>query len=51
MLSRETIINHILFMKQHDIEYARYALQQYATLLPWLDLNQAVKAAMGERCE
>lgn len=46
-MSRDELIDHILSMKQHDIDYARWALTQYSQQLPWLDLNQGVKQALS----
>jgi len=45
---KQKIIDHILFMKKHDTEYARYALAQYNASMPWLSLNQAVALALKE---
>lgn len=45
-MSRDELIDHILSMKQHDIDYARWALTQYSQQLPWLDLNEGVKQAL-----
>ena len=46
MITRETIINHILTMKKLDPDYARYALRQYHDMLPHFDLMAGVKEAM-----
>ena len=46
MITRETIINHILTMKNLDPDYAREALRYYNALLPWMELNKGVKEAM-----
>lgn len=46
MITRETLITHILAMKQKDPDYARYALAEYNKSLPWLDLNSGVKDAL-----
>ena len=46
MLTRDQLITHILNMKQKDEVYARWALANYVSLLPWLDLNNGVKEAM-----
>lgn len=46
MITRETIINHILTMKNLDPDYAREALRYYNQLLPWMALNQGVKEAL-----
>lgn len=43
---RARIINHVFTMKNLDPDYARYALQQYATQLPDLDLMQGVRDAL-----
>jgi len=47
MITRETIINHILKMMKQDIDYARYALQQYHAELPWMELNKGVREALA----
>ena len=46
-MTRETLIAHILMMRQYDPDYARYALRWYADLMPWLRLNAAVREALG----
>ena len=46
MITRETIINHILTIMKTDIDYAREALKFYNQLLPWMALNQGVKEAL-----
>ena len=43
---REKIISHILMMKAIDVDYARYALKQYDTKLPDLELMQGVRDAL-----
>ena len=46
MITREQLINHILTMMKLDIDYARYALKQYNTLLPDMKLNDGVRDAL-----
>lgn len=52
MITRETIINHIMTMKNGNEkttpqpDAAREALKFYNQLLPWMALNQGVKEAM-----
>lgn len=46
MLTRDDLINHIIFMKLKDEDYARAALRHYNELLPHFDLNAGVKEAM-----
>ncbi len=46
MITREAIIQHILAMKQKDETYARYALQQYHSMLPDFDLMNGVREAL-----
>lgn len=46
MITVETIVTHILHMRTFDEDYARYALRAYNDLLPHLDLNAAIRAAM-----
>ena len=48
MITRDQIIQHVLFMKLTDPDYARWSLAQYHAAMPWLDLNNGVRAAMGE---
>ncbi|MEI8170926.1 MAG: hypothetical protein WCG50_14715 [Rhodoferax sp.] len=43
---REKLIAHILFMKQHDPDYARAALKSYHEAMPWMELTKGVKEAM-----
>ena len=46
---RNRIIEHILFMKKHDIDYARQALRTYAEQMPWMDLVAGIKAEMEKQ--
>lgn len=46
LLTRDELICHVLMMKQLDADYARYALKQYAALLPWCELVSGVREAM-----
>lgn len=46
MLTREQLIVWILEMKQLDPDYARTALAWYVSMLPWLNLNAGVGAAL-----
>ena len=43
---RQRLINHILMMRLHDVEYARSAAKYYATELPWLDIYQGLREAI-----
>jgi len=43
---RQKLINHIMTIKKQDEAYARYALQQYNMLMPWMMLNDGVREAM-----
>jgi len=43
---RQTLIAHILHMKTLDADYARFALKQYHTQLPWLELMDGVRDAL-----
>jgi len=43
---RIRLIDHLMRIKHVDIEYARYALAQYADLLPWMDLGAGVREAI-----
>lgn len=44
---RARLIAWILEMRGTDEEYARYALQQYGAMLPWMRLNAGVREAMN----
>ena len=48
MLTVETLVTHILTMRQTDEEYARWSLAQYNASMPWLGLNAAVALALKE---
>lgn len=39
-------VNHILFMRQWDEDYARQALIDHDTALPWMNIKQGVKDAI-----
>ena len=43
---RTRLINHVIFMKKHDQDYARYALMEYHKELPDYDLVAGVRAAL-----
>ena len=43
---RTRLINHILTMKKHDQDYARYALMEYNKEFPEYDLVAGVRAAL-----
>jgi hypothetical protein len=43
---RESLIAHILKMKETQPDYAREALKYYDALLPWAELMQGVKDAL-----
>ncbi len=45
-MTTETLVKHILMMKQFDPDYARAALIEYDKLLPWIGLMDAVREAM-----
>lgn len=45
-MTLETLVKHILMMKQFDPDYARAALIEYDKLLPWIGLMAAVREAM-----
>jgi hypothetical protein len=38
-MTRETILQHVAFMRQHEPAYAEKALRWYAKCLPWLGLD------------
>ena len=43
---RERLIQHILFMKKLEPDYARDALKRYHAEMPWLDLMAGVMDAL-----
>ena len=45
-LNRDDYVKHILDMKKQDQDYARYALKQYDTQLPDLELMTGVRDAL-----
>ena len=45
-LTRQQLIDHIMFMKSKDEDYARYALARLNQSMPWLDLNNGIKEAL-----
>lgn len=45
----EKIVKHILWLKSVDVKYARYAFKYYDELLPWLNLGEEIKKAMGDK--
>jgi hypothetical protein len=45
---RKRLIDHILTLKELDEEYARWALQNYLEMLPWLELIKGVKERLDE---
>lgn len=50
MIARDQLIQHILFMRQHDEDYACAAMLDYHAAMPWLDLLDGVKQALkGEK--
>ena len=43
---RTQLITHILTMKTHDPDYARWALKNYNALLPDMSLSAGVRDAL-----
>lgn len=43
---RAGFINHILWIKTMDIEYARWRLIEWDKSMPWLELSKGVREAM-----
>ena len=43
---RKRLIDHILWLKQHDQDYARWTMQQYHSEMPWLDLKNGIRDAI-----
>ena len=43
------IIDHVMWMKSKDIEYARSAFKWYCEKLPFLDLKTEIKKAIDEK--
>ena len=44
---RTRLIDHILWLKQHDQDYARHALKTYHEAMPWLDLMNGVRERLA----
>lgn len=45
---RTRLIDHILWLKNKDPDYARQALKSYHEAMPWLDLMQGIKDALRQ---
>jgi len=45
------LVDHILWMKKYDVDYARYAAKWYADLLPWIEIMTEIKKELKEQCE
>ena len=45
-MTRQDYITHILTMKTHDPEYARWALKNYNAILPDMQLSAGVRDAL-----
>ena len=43
---RAGFINHILWIKTMDIDYARWRLATWEKAMPWLELSKGVREAM-----
>lgn len=44
---RTRLIDHILWLKNKDPDYARQALKSYHEKMPWLDLMQGVRERLA----
>lgn len=51
MLTRDELINHILWMKTKDPRYASWAAEFYRDLLPDFKLGQGLREAMQKQTE
>ena len=49
MISRDELINHILFMKTQDPRYASWAAEYYRDLLPDMKLGQGLREAIEKQ--
>jgi hypothetical protein len=47
---RTRLIDHILTLKELDEEYARWALKNYAEMVPEMELIKGVKERLDEIC-
>jgi hypothetical protein len=47
-VTRQDYITHILTMMNLDIEYARWALKNYNTMLPDMQLSAGVRDALKD---
>ena len=45
---RNRLINHILWIKKIDEDYARWALKNYETMFPELELIKGVRERLDE---
>lgn len=43
MLTRETLVAHILMMRAFEPDYAREAMLRYHAMMPWLELLDGVR--------
>lgn len=42
-MTKEELVEHILWLKTKDVEYAREAFKFYDRLLPWMNLKEAIR--------
>jgi hypothetical protein len=48
-MTKKDLIDHILWMRSMDEDYAREALINYHAELPWLDLMNGVRQALEQQ--
>jgi hypothetical protein len=42
-------VKHILFMREWDVDYARWSLINHDSNLPWMGIKQAVKDKLNDK--
>ena len=45
---KRRLVDHILKLKQKDVEFARHALKHYDELLPHFELKNAIREKLNE---
>lgn len=47
-MTKEELVEHILWLKTKDVEYAREAFKFYDRLLPWMNLKEALRERLND---
>lgn len=45
---KQKVIDHILYLKERDVDYARQAFKWYCEKLPWMNLKEEIKKVVGK---